>query len=187
MLLILCSSIGSRKVFISLFHYWQIKFVDFLRLLRWFRYAAFLCRLNDDRNVRALFERALSLLPPEESVEVNIFFYLLRVTQHFYIMRRCPFSCAFFHNYLLIGISALWAPAIAIISFPPFGGVPHSLGSSCCGIFVIVVQHANRYRFVCPSVLWINICCYSSAGMETICSIWADLWGFVKHVKGMKL
>lgn len=33
-------------------------------------YADFLCRLNDDRNVRALFERALSLLPPEESVEV---------------------------------------------------------------------------------------------------------------------
>ncbi|ERM99059.1 cleavage stimulation factor subunit 77 isoform X1 [Amborella trichopoda] len=33
-------------------------------------YADFLCRLNDDRNVRALFERALSLLPLEESVEV---------------------------------------------------------------------------------------------------------------------
>ncbi|OAY80310.1 Cleavage stimulation factor subunit 77 [Ananas comosus] len=33
-------------------------------------YADFLCRLNDDRNVRALFERALSILPPEESVEV---------------------------------------------------------------------------------------------------------------------
>lgn len=33
-------------------------------------YADFLCRLNDDRNVRALFERALSLLPPEESEEV---------------------------------------------------------------------------------------------------------------------
>ncbi|KAG0447765.1 hypothetical protein HPP92_028179 [Vanilla planifolia] len=33
-------------------------------------YADFLCRLNDDRNVRALFERALSLLPPEKSVEV---------------------------------------------------------------------------------------------------------------------
>ncbi|KAJ4787280.1 mRNA 3'-end-processing protein rna14 [Rhynchospora pubera] len=33
-------------------------------------YADFLCKLNDDRNVRALFERALSLLPPEDSVEV---------------------------------------------------------------------------------------------------------------------
>ncbi|XP_078152470.1 tetratricopeptide repeat (TPR)-like superfamily protein isoform X1 [Carex rostrata] len=33
-------------------------------------YADFLCRLNDDRNVRALFERALSSLPPEQSVEV---------------------------------------------------------------------------------------------------------------------
>lgn len=33
-------------------------------------YADFLCRLNDDINVRALFERALSLLPPEESTEV---------------------------------------------------------------------------------------------------------------------
>lgn len=33
-------------------------------------YADFLCRLNDDRNVRALFERALSLLPPENSGEV---------------------------------------------------------------------------------------------------------------------
>lgn len=33
-------------------------------------YADFLCRINDDRNVRALFERALSLLPPEESVEI---------------------------------------------------------------------------------------------------------------------
>ncbi|KAG5526596.1 hypothetical protein RHGRI_032766 [Rhododendron griersonianum] len=34
------------------------------------RYADFLSRLNDDRNIRALFERALSSLPPEESVEV---------------------------------------------------------------------------------------------------------------------
>ncbi|CAL4952381.1 unnamed protein product [Urochloa decumbens] len=34
-------------------------------------YADFLCRLNDDRNVRALFERALSLLPPEKSTEVE--------------------------------------------------------------------------------------------------------------------
>ncbi|KAJ4966109.1 hypothetical protein NE237_017958 [Protea cynaroides] len=33
-------------------------------------YADFLCRLNDDRNIRALFERALSALPAEESVEV---------------------------------------------------------------------------------------------------------------------
>ncbi|XP_059625373.1 cleavage stimulation factor subunit 77 isoform X2 [Cornus florida] len=33
-------------------------------------YADFLSRLNDDRNIRALFERALSLLPPKESVEV---------------------------------------------------------------------------------------------------------------------
>lgn len=33
-------------------------------------YVDFLSRLNDDRNIRALFERALSLLPPEESVEV---------------------------------------------------------------------------------------------------------------------
>ncbi|PSS29415.1 Cleavage stimulation factor subunit like [Actinidia chinensis var. chinensis] len=33
-------------------------------------YADFLSRLNDDRNIRALFERALSSLPPEESVEV---------------------------------------------------------------------------------------------------------------------
>ncbi|PHT41747.1 Cleavage stimulation factor subunit 77 [Capsicum baccatum] len=32
-------------------------------------YADFLYRLNDDRNIRALFERALSSLPPEESVE----------------------------------------------------------------------------------------------------------------------
>lgn len=35
-----------------------------------FRYADFLSRMNDDRNIRALFERALSSLPPEESVEV---------------------------------------------------------------------------------------------------------------------
>ncbi|KAL2900865.1 Cleavage stimulation factor subunit 77 [Bienertia sinuspersici] len=33
-------------------------------------YADFLSRLNDDRNIRALFERALNSLPPEESVEV---------------------------------------------------------------------------------------------------------------------
>ncbi|XP_027112409.1 cleavage stimulation factor subunit 77-like [Coffea arabica] len=33
-------------------------------------YADFLSRLNDDRNIRALFERALSSLPPEESVEI---------------------------------------------------------------------------------------------------------------------
>ncbi|MCD7448033.1 hypothetical protein HAX54_037346 [Datura stramonium] len=35
-------------------------------------YADFLHRLNDDRNIRALFERALSSLPPEESVEVAL-------------------------------------------------------------------------------------------------------------------
>lgn len=35
------------------------------------RYADFLSRLNDDRNIRALFERALSSLPPEESMEVQ--------------------------------------------------------------------------------------------------------------------
>lgn len=34
------------------------------------RYADFLCRMNDDRNVRVLFERALSVLPAEESAEV---------------------------------------------------------------------------------------------------------------------
>ncbi|KAJ7976482.1 Cleavage stimulation factor subunit 77 [Quillaja saponaria] len=33
-------------------------------------YADFLTRLNDDQNIRALFERALSTLPAEESVEV---------------------------------------------------------------------------------------------------------------------
>ncbi|KAK1370158.1 Cleavage stimulation factor subunit 3 [Heracleum sosnowskyi] len=33
-------------------------------------YVDFLSRLNDDRNIRALFERALSALPPEKSVEV---------------------------------------------------------------------------------------------------------------------
>ncbi|CAI0400056.1 unnamed protein product [Linum tenue] len=33
-------------------------------------YVDFLYRLNDDRNIRALFERALSSLPPEKSVEV---------------------------------------------------------------------------------------------------------------------
>ncbi|CAI8586099.1 unnamed protein product [Vicia faba] len=33
-------------------------------------YADFLTGLNDDRNIRALFERALSSLPPEKSVEV---------------------------------------------------------------------------------------------------------------------
>ncbi|RZC50314.1 hypothetical protein C5167_018741 [Papaver somniferum] len=33
-------------------------------------YTDFLCRLNDDKNVRSLFERALSSLPPEKSVEV---------------------------------------------------------------------------------------------------------------------
>lgn len=33
-------------------------------------YADFLARLNDDRNIRALFERALNSLPPEESTEV---------------------------------------------------------------------------------------------------------------------
>lgn len=30
-----------------------------------------MCRLNDDRNIRALFERALSSLPPEGSIEVQ--------------------------------------------------------------------------------------------------------------------
>ncbi|KAK4405231.1 Cleavage stimulation factor subunit [Sesamum angolense] len=36
------------------------------------QYADFLCRLNDDRNTRALFERALSSLPPDESVETSL-------------------------------------------------------------------------------------------------------------------
>ncbi len=39
-------------------------------LLNYCRYVDFLCRMNDDRNVRVLFERALSVLPPEESAEV---------------------------------------------------------------------------------------------------------------------
>ncbi|MCO5608015.1 hypothetical protein L7F22_062218 [Adiantum nelumboides] len=43
-------------------------------------YADFLCRLNDDQNVRALFERALSVLPPEESVEVWNRFVLFEQT-----------------------------------------------------------------------------------------------------------
>ncbi|XP_016748515.2 cleavage stimulation factor subunit 77-like isoform X2 [Gossypium hirsutum] len=34
------------------------------------RYADFLSCLNDDRNIRALFERALSSLPQEESIEI---------------------------------------------------------------------------------------------------------------------
>jgi len=34
------------------------------------KYADFLTRLNDDRNIRALFERALSTLPVEDSAEV---------------------------------------------------------------------------------------------------------------------
>jgi len=33
--------------------------------------------MNDDQNIRALFERALSSLPPEESVEVCIASYCL--------------------------------------------------------------------------------------------------------------
>ena len=37
------------------------------------RYADFLSRLNDDRNIRALFERALSSLQIEESTEVYVF------------------------------------------------------------------------------------------------------------------
>eukprot|EP00250_Pteridium_aquilinum_P018697 c24170_g1_i1 orf=244-2802(-) len=43
-------------------------------------YAEFLCRLNDDQNVRVLFERALSVLPPEESVEVWNRFMLFEQT-----------------------------------------------------------------------------------------------------------
>lgn len=43
-------------------------------------YADFLCRLNDDQNVRVLFERALSVLPPEESVEVWNRFMLFEQT-----------------------------------------------------------------------------------------------------------
>lgn len=41
------------------------------------RYADFLSRLNDDRNIRALFERALSSLPPDESVEVQSLSFIL--------------------------------------------------------------------------------------------------------------
>ncbi|KAH7425316.1 hypothetical protein KP509_11G049100 [Ceratopteris richardii] len=43
-------------------------------------YADFLCRLNDDQNVRVLFERALSVLPPEESIEVWNRFMLFEQT-----------------------------------------------------------------------------------------------------------
>ncbi|VVA91694.1 unnamed protein product [Arabis nemorensis] len=43
-------------------------------------YADFLTRLNDDRNIRALFERALSTLPAEESAEVWKRFILFEQT-----------------------------------------------------------------------------------------------------------
>ncbi|KFK43960.1 hypothetical protein AALP_AA1G196700 [Arabis alpina] len=43
-------------------------------------YADFLTRLNDDRNIRALFERALSTLPAEESAEVWNRFILFEQT-----------------------------------------------------------------------------------------------------------
>jgi hypothetical protein len=51
--------------------------IRLLKLMLLFRYADFLCRLNDDRNVRALFERALSLLPPEKSTEVTFCFIVI--------------------------------------------------------------------------------------------------------------
>lgn len=51
-------------------YYWT-SFLVFV-LIVCCRYADFLSRLNDDRNIRALFERALNSLPPEESVEVKV-------------------------------------------------------------------------------------------------------------------
>jgi len=42
-----------------------------------------LIRLNDDQNIRALFERALSSLPPEESVEVGLTSYFLVLLKEF--------------------------------------------------------------------------------------------------------
>lgn len=68
---------GLRRVHISCHIIVKYKLIGWLlKLILLFRYADFLCRLNDDRNVRALFERALSLLPPEESVEVTPFVLL---------------------------------------------------------------------------------------------------------------
>lgn len=74
-------------------HEWEIFHGPFILCYWWYglsnitfplsccRYADFLSRLNDDRNIRALFERALSSLPPEESVEVKytIFWDLMRI------------------------------------------------------------------------------------------------------------
>lgn len=34
-------------------------------------YVAFLSRLNDEQNIRSLFERALSTLPPEKSINIG--------------------------------------------------------------------------------------------------------------------
>ncbi|XP_073292716.1 uncharacterized protein [Primulina huaijiensis] len=60
-------------------------------------YADFLCHLSDDRNIRALFERALSSLLPDESVELahNIFEAGLKRFMHEpgYILEYADFLC----------------------------------------------------------------------------------------------
>ena len=57
-----------------------------LRIFSWCsRYADFLTRLNDDQNIRALFERSLSTLRPEESVEVGLISYFLVFLKKFHI------------------------------------------------------------------------------------------------------
>ncbi|XP_078438100.1 tetratricopeptide repeat (TPR)-like superfamily protein isoform X2 [Wolffia australiana] len=56
------------KVANNIFEFGLKKFMHEPRYI--LEYADFLCRLNDDRNVRALFERALSSIPPEDSSEV---------------------------------------------------------------------------------------------------------------------
>jgi len=61
------------------------------------RYADFLSRLNDERNIRALFERALSSLPPEESVEV---FTLIFTTLYKHNRSLCHRLSSFFFLFL---------------------------------------------------------------------------------------
>lgn len=76
----------------------QWKFIivgSYLMLTLCCRYADFLSRMNDDRNIRALFERALSSLPPEESVEVVSWKHFAYIFVRALHIRECANTCLF--------------------------------------------------------------------------------------------
>ncbi len=135
-------------------------------LLNYCRYVDFLCRMNDDRNVRVLFERALSVLPPEESAEVcllcifilhwfklNTLCSLLRHNSRVYWNSLTSFKIIvelhmFYSNYVRVS----WKVDSGALNFPLL--VFHFGHMQLCKCFFVVskfVVHCshNDVQFLC--------------------------------------